>query len=351
MPAVRKKCGGQLAVELFLDYLGGVLPVIDAKLQEYLDVVPRDSFLQQYLYGILQEFVARGGKRVRPAMTMMACEAVGGEPLLALPSGCAIEFFHAAALMHDDIMDGSEIRRDEKCAHILHGVPLAINTGDFALGLVCTIVVRDPGLDGPTKIAVLDAIGEMSQRTIEGQALDVGWVRDQVYDLKADDYLGMALGKTGYYSGISPIKIGALVGGASTSERQALEHFGKNSAIAFQIQDDVLNIVGTEEATGKDFLNDILESKRTLMVIHCLENASERDHARLVELLRLGHDKSPGQVEEIVAFLHRYDSIEFARALARGLILEARSYLAALRDTPARAALASMADFFLEREH
>ena len=114
----------------------------------------------------------------------------------------------------------ARLRRDEKCAHILHGVPLAINTGDFALGLVCTIVVRDEGLDDRTKIAVLDAIGEMSARTIEGQALDVGWVRDDVYDLTADDYLVMALGKTGYYSGISPLKIGALIGGATDRERR-----------------------------------------------------------------------------------------------------------------------------------
>jgi geranylgeranyl diphosphate synthase type I len=340
-----------LGVELFLDYLGKVLPAIDARLEQYLAVVPKGSFLDQYLYGILQEFVARGGKRVRPAMTMMACEAVGGDPMRALPSGCAIEFFHAAALIHDDIMDGGETRRDVKCAHLIHGIPLAINTGDFALGLVCTIVVRDEGLDDRTKIAVLDAIGEMSQRTIEGQALDVGWVRDDVYHLKADDYLVMALDKTGYYSGISPIKIGALIGGATEKERHALEEFGKNSAIAFQIQDDLLNILGDEATMGKDFLNDILESKRTLMVIHCLENASDRDRDRLAALLRLGHHKDPDQVQEIIAMMQRYESIDYARTLARGLILEARSYLGALRESPARAALASMADFFLEREH
>jgi geranylgeranyl diphosphate synthase, type I len=340
-----------VGVELFLDYLGEVLPAIDARLQHFLDVVPKGSFLDRYLYGILQEFVARGGKRVRPAMTMMACEAVGGDPLRALPSGCAIEFFHAAALIHDDIMDDSETRRDVRCAHLLHGIPLAINTGDFALGLVCTIVVRDEGLDDPTKIAVLDAIGEMSQRTIEGQALDVGWVRDDVYDLTAADYLVMALDKTGYYSGISPIKIGALIGGATTAERSALEQFGKNSAIAFQIQDDLLNILGDEATMGKDFLNDILESKRTLMVIHCLENAPVGDRERLAALLRLGRRKGPDQVQEIVGMMQRCGSIDYARALARNLILEARSYLGALRDSRARAALGSMADFFLEREH
>lgn len=337
-------------LELFLDYLSRSRPVIDARLRDYLDVTKPGDTLHTYLYGILDEFVARGGKRVRPAMAMMACEAVGGDPLRALPSGCAIEFFHAAALIHDDIMDASVLRRDDECVHVTHGIPLAINTGDFALGLVCTIVVRDEGLDDRTKIAVLDAIGEMSARTIEGQALDVGWVRDDVYDLTADDYLFMALGKTGYYSGVSPLKIGALIGGASDTERQALQRFGKNAAIAFQIQDDLLNVLGDESIIGKDRLTDILEGKRTLMLIHCLENAREADRARLVELLRVGTKKTSAQVEEIVGFLHAYESIGYARDLARSLIVESRSYLTALPESSAKEALAAMADFFLERE-
>ncbi len=339
-----------MGVERFLAYLAAARPVIDRSLHEYLDVVEASSSLHTYLYGILDEFVARGGKRVRPAMAMMACEAVGGEPKRALPSGCAVEFFHAAALIHDDIMDGSELRRDAATAHIVHGVPLAINTGDFALGLVCTIVVRDKGLDDRTKISVLDAIGEMSARTIEGQALDVGWVRDDVYDLTPDDYLYMALGKTGYYSGISPLKIGALVGGASPEQQAALEHFGKNAAIAFQIQDDLLNLTGDEQSTGKDYLNDILESKRTLMVIHALESTQGAQRERMVSLLRRGTQKTDAEVREVVELLQDVGSIDFARQTARTLILEARSYLIPLPESSARDALASMADFFLERE-
>jgi geranylgeranyl diphosphate synthase type I len=340
-----------MSVDLFVDYLIGVSPEIDEKLHQFLDKASKTSSLYTYLYSILDEFISRGGKRVRPAMTMLACEAVGGEPRKALASGCAIEFFHAAALIHDDIMDASIMRRDQKCAHIIHGEPLAINAGDYALGLVCTIVVRDPGLTDATKLAVLDVIGEMSARTVEGQALDVGWVRDDVYDLTTDDYLDMALGKTGYYSGIAPLKVGAIIGGATAEERKALVAFGKNSSIAFQIQDDLLNIVGDEQTLGKDFLNDVLESKRTLMIIHCLEQAEAADKKRLVELLRVGHDKSHEEVMEVVGLLRRYDSVGFARSLARNLIVEAGSYLSVLRESAARDVLMSMADFFLDREH
>jgi geranylgeranyl diphosphate synthase type I len=339
-----------MGVDLFIDYLAGVTPEIDEKLHEYLARVSEDSPLHRYLYGILDEFITRGGKRVRPAMAMLACEAVGGEPRKALASGCAIEFFHAAALIHDDIMDASMMRRDQKCAHILHGEPLAINAGDYALGLVCTIVVHDPLLDDATKLAVLQVIGEMSARTVEGQALDVGWVRDDVYALTPDDYLDMALGKTGYYSGIAPLKVGAIVGRATEEEKKALEGFGKNSSIAFQIQDDLLNILGDERTTGKDYLTDVLESKRTLMVIHCLNAAEPADRERLVALLRLGHGKNLEHAAEVVELLERYGSIGYARSVARDLIMEARGHLVAVRESHAREVLASMADYFLERE-
>ncbi len=336
--------------ELFLDYLLRATPDIDRRLHQYLDVVSRDSPLRRYLYDILDEFIARGGKRARPAMAMLACEAVGGEPRKALSAGCAIEFFHAAALIHDDIMDTSMLRRGQKCAHIVYGEPLAINAGDYALGLVCTIVVRDPLLDDATKLAVLDVIGEMSARTVEGQALDVGWVRDHVYDLTPADYLDMALGKTGYYSGIAPLKVGALIGGGTAEEVETLQEFGKDSSIAFQIQDDLLNILGDVDTMGKDYLTDVLESKRTLMVIHCLSVAEPADRERLVELLRAGHDKSLEQAAEVVDLMNTYDSLGYARKTAHQLIIRARLSLDRISDTPAREILASMADFFLERE-
>jgi geranylgeranyl diphosphate synthase type I len=283
-------------------------------------------------------------------MAMLACEAAGADPSRALASGCAIEVFHAAALIHDDIMDDSLLRRGMECAHILHGTPLAINAGDYALGLVCTMVVRDKGLDDSTKLAVLEVISEMSERTVEGQALDVGWVRDGIFDLTPDDYMRMALGKTGYYSGIAPLRAGAIIGGATKEEIEALAGFGKSCSIAFQIQDDLLNVLGDVDTMGKDYLSDVQESKRTLMVIHCLSEASPSDRERLVALLQSGSEKSPEQTEEILGMLKRCGSVEYARGVAVGLIAEGRSYLTAVRPSRARNILGSMADYMLERQ-
>jgi geranylgeranyl diphosphate synthase type I len=339
-----------MSEEPFLKYLAAVGPKIDAHLHGYLTTVPKGSALDRYLYGILAEFIMRGGKRMRPAMAMLACEAAGDDPMRALASGCAIEVFHAAALIHDDIMDGSLLRRGQECAHIMHGTPLAINAGDYALGLVCTMVVRDRGLDDATKLAVLEVISEMSERTVEGQALDVGWVRDGIFDLTPDDYMVMALGKTGYYSGIAPLKAGAVIGGATEAEIDALAGFGKNCSIAFQIQDDLLDILGDAGTMGKDHLSDIQESKRTLMVIHCLTEARAGDRERLIELLRLGNKKSAGETDEVLGLLKRYGSVKHARSIAAGLIAEGRCYLEAVRPSRARDILSSMAGYFLERQ-
>ena len=336
--------------ERFTQYLTSVIPQIDAHIHEYLTKVPPGSSLDRYLYRILDEFIMRGGKRMRPAMAMLACEAAGSDAQRALATGCAIEVFHAAALIHDDIMDGSLLRRGEPCAHVTHGTSLAINAGDYALGLVCTLVVRDKGLDDSTKLAVLEVISEMSERTVEGQALDVGWVRDEIYDLTPDDYMQMALGKTGYYSGIAPLKAGAIIGGATEEEMEALAGFGKNCSIAFQIQDDLLNVIGDEDTMGKDLLSDILESKRTLMVIHCLAEAQPADRERLVELLRLGNEKSAEEAQEVLAMMVRHGSIDYARSIAERLIGDGQAYLDLVRQSEARNILEAMAEYFLERQ-
>lgn len=336
--------------ELYTNYLASVGVLVDDYILRYLRREPPGSSLHRYLYGILEEFIGRGGKRTRPALAMLACEAVGDDPLRALSAGCAIEVFHVAALIHDDIMDSSRLRRGERCVHLIHGEPLAINAGDYALGLVSTMVLDDPALDDATKLAVLRVISEMSRRTIEGQAFDVGWVRDDIYDLTMDDYLQMALRKTGYYSGIAPLKAGTIIGGAAPEEMEALTEFGRCCSIAFQIRDDLLNVTGDEAAMGKDYLSDVLESKRTLIIIHCLGQASPRDRERLVNLLRLGSKKTQEQAEQVVGLMERYGSLDYARSVAHDLVVQGQAQLAKLAESRARAILYSIADYFLERE-
>lgn len=303
--------------------------------------------MARYLYGPLAEFSANAGKRHRPLICLLACEAVGGDPDKARASAAAVEHFHTAALIHDDIEDSSLTRRGEPCLHVREGEGLAINAGDLALSLVTGAVVDDPSLDDTTKLRVLGELVDMTTRTIEGQALDIGWARDGRFDLTVDDYLLMANHKTAYYSGAVPLAVGAIIGGGSEAQVEALRAFGMAAGLAFQIQDDVLNLVGKKESVGKDFRSDITEGKRTLVAIHALQHSPDRD--RLLAILS-SHETSAEVLEEAVDIMRRAGSIDYANDYARDLVVAAKRDLdEALPPSKAKNLLLSMADFFIKR--
>ncbi|TLM97869.1 MAG: polyprenyl synthetase family protein, partial [Actinobacteria bacterium] len=290
---------------------------------------------------------ANAGRRHPPLTALPAGEAVGGASKKAWPSAAAIDHFHTAALIHDDIMDSSLTRRGEACLHVVEGEALAINAGDLALSLVTGTVVDDPGLDDATKLRVLKELVDMTTRTIEGQALDIGWARDDRFDLTVQDYLVMADHKTAFYSGAVPLAIGAIVGNGSEEQVEVLRSFGMAAGLAFQIQDDVLNLVGKKESVGKDFRSDITEGKRTLCAIHALTHSPERER-----LLAIFAERSsdPAVLAEAVDIFQRAGSIDFAQDYAEELVLSAKRDLeAALPKSKSRDLLASMADFFVKR--
>ncbi len=320
------------------------------RIDEYLATFFGDGThpdMTRYLYGPLSEFSANAGKRHRPLICLLACEAVGGDPERAKASAAAVEHFHTAALIHDDIEDSSLTRRGEPCLHVREGAGLAINAGDLALSLVTGAVVDDPLLDDTTKLRVLKELVDMTTRTIEGQALDIGWARDSRFDLTVDDYLLMANHKTAYYSGAVPLAVGAIIGGGSEEQVEALRAFGMAAGLAFQIQDDVLNLVGKKESVGKDFRSDITEGKRTLVAIHALQHSPERD--RLLAILS-AHETGADVLGEAVEIMERSGSVAYANDYARDLVVAAKRDLdAELPKTKAKELLLSMADFFIKR--
>lgn len=303
--------------------------------------------MNTYLYGPLAEFSANAGKRHRPLICQLACEAVGGDPKKAQRSAAAIEHFHTAALIHDDIEDGALTRRGEPALHIKEGEALAINAGDLALSLVTGSVVSDELLEDAIKLRVLKELIDMTTRTIEGQALDIGWARDNRFDLKVEDYLLMAKHKTGFYSGAIPLAVGAIIGGADEEVVEALRDYGMAAGLAFQIQDDLINLIGDD--TSKDYRIDITEGKRTLCVIHALNASTEG--ARLIEILEMGTD-DPALLAEAVDILQRAGSLDFAREYSTNLVLSAKEAIdKALPASKAKKVLISMADFFVNRKY
>lgn len=311
--------------------------------------IPRGTHgdMDRYLYDPLIAYSKNGGKRHRPLICFAACRAVGGDMALATSAAAAIEHFHSAALIHDDIADEAELRRGEPCLHLTQGMGLAINMGDLALSLVNGTVINDPALDDHMKVRVVNELIDMTRRTIEGQALDIGWARDGRYDILPEDYLVMATHKTAHYSGAVPLAIGAIIGGGSETEVEALRNYGLDTGLAFQIQDDLLNLVGSEESTQKDFRNDITEGKRTLMVVHALQHSTTRE--RLIEILS-SKEKDAAVLAEAVDLMEVSGSIEYARTYAENLTSIAKNRLIDMvPPSPSRDLLISMADWFVMR--
>lgn len=335
-------------IESFEDYLDRYADRVGDAINSF---IPKGSHpdMDRYLYSPLMQYSRNGGKRHRPLICFAACMAVGGDAAKALSAAAAVEHFHTAALIHDDIADEAELRRGEPCLHLREGLGLAINVGDLGLQMVNGTVAKDPNLDDHTKVRVLTELIEMTKRTIEGQALDIGWARDGRYDISPEDYLVMATCKTAHYSGAVPLAIGAIIGGGTETQIEGLRNYGLDTGLAFQIQDDLLNLVGKSESTKKGFRDDITEGKRTLVVVHALKNLEKADRERLIELLS-SHTKDPADLDEAVAIMNKSGSIDYARNYAENLTSIAKNRLVdMIEPSRPRDLLISMADWFVSR--
>lgn len=331
----------------FSAYLSEHLDEFNAYLASTLADRTDSADIERYLYGPLAGFSDNAGKRTRPLICLLAARAVGGNPKAALSAAAAIEHFQSGALIHDDIADNGQLRRGKPCLHISEGEGLAITCGDLALIMVTETVLADDALDADVKLRVLSELTDMTVRTIEGQALDLGWVHDGRFDLTVEDYVDMATHKTAYYSGAAPLACGAIIGGGTDAQIEALRSFGMKVGLAFQIQDDLLNLIGTDEAKAKDFRSDITEGKRTLVAVHALSCSDARDE--LVDILASGTD-DPARLQRAVDLFEEAGSIEFARAYAHELTEGAKAALEPVElDARCRELLLSMADFFVDR--
>lgn len=264
--------------------------------------------------------MALTGKGVRPALCIATAMAFGGAEVNALPSAAALEMLHNAFLVHDDIEDGSELRRNQPTMVAQHGVPLAVNTGDAMNALSMRLLRRNVALLGaPTAMRIYEEFDALLIGTLEGQAIELGWIHDNAVDVTASDYLRMTLKKTCLYSFIHPMRIGALVADGRCQDLERFDRFGFFIGAAFQIQDDVLNLAG-DSRYGKELGGDLLEGKRSLILAHLFQHASASDVARLRGFLARPRERRlPRELGWIRDLLDRHGSIAYARRASRDL--------------------------------
>jgi geranylgeranyl diphosphate synthase type II len=321
-----------------------------------LAAVP-DAEPHDWLYRLVRSYPSRPGKAIRPALCLATCRAFGGCDEDALGAAVAIEMLHNAFLVHDDIVDGSERRRGRPTLSAEHGSGLALNAGD-ALAVLANKVLRQHSrrLDDDVSEHLLDEFDTMALRTLEGQATELGWRRDAVARLAPEDYLELIMHKTCWYTTIHPLRVGALLGSGGRADLRPMVRFGFHLGAAFQIQDDLLNLVGDESLYGKEINGDLREGKRTLVLIHLIGAAVGPDRLVAERYLSLSSDeRTPAIVAEIRDLIDAYGSIEFARAYAEGIANSALDAFeiafAPARPGPDTEFVRAMVPYMLGRHH
>jgi geranylgeranyl diphosphate synthase, type II len=312
----------------FIAVVEGRLRAVSKVIRRFmLDAMP-DGEPGQWLYAPMREYPSRPGKALRPSLCISAGRAFGADPDDLLGFAVAIELLHNAFLVHDDIADGSEMRRGRPTLSATHGIAAALNAGD-GLAVVAGQVLRRATrrLDRDLADLVWGEFDTMAMRTLEGQAIEVGWRLDQIEDLAPEDYLNLIMHKTCWYTTIHPLRVGAIVGSGGTVELGPLVRFGFHFGAAFQIRDDLLNLVGDEQIYGKEILGDLYEGKRTLPLVHLLSVARDEDRALVRKYLTLTRsERSAELVRTVRALMDDYGSLTFTSEYAEGILLVAEEY-------------------------
>jgi geranylgeranyl diphosphate synthase, type II len=322
--------------------LASAPPVVDETLREYGTLIRGavQDYLpsvepRRYLYDLVADYPGRGGKMMRPSLCIAAARALGAQldPLL-IAAAVSIELMHNAMLVHDDIEDESDRRRGRPTLHSMVGVAMAINAGDaLALASLRPLLQTARYADPRLALRLLEETERMARESAEGQALELGWRADNVTALGARDYFEMVLKKTCWLATIHPVRVGALIASPWRVDRDAFVRFGFFLGAAFQIQDDVLNLVGDEHAYGKELAGDLREGKRTLMLIRLFELATDVERARLTRYLAApAAQRSDDDQRWLLTRLHHYGCIDHARQVAHGMACAAAREYAALFD-------------------
>lgn len=265
------------------------------------------------------------GKRLRPAIAMLTCAALGGDPLTAAPVGVAIELLHNFTLIHDDIQDKSDTRRHRPTVWTLWGIEQAINAGDalFAASQLPLLGLTRRGVQATTVVELVDAFNRMTIEIVEGQVLDLSFEgRD---DISAADYVEMIAGKTAAIVQFAA-RSGAILAGAPVETKDRFAEFGLALGLGYQVRDDALGVWGAASVTGKTTADDIRRRKQSLPIVLLRQRVSPAELSRLNKIYDEKEIDDSG-VAEVLALLNRYDIASAVSSMVDGFHQQALAAL------------------------
>lgn len=288
---------------------------------------------------VAEHIVSAGGKRLRPMLVMLAGRATGSVGAEHHQLAAIVEFIHTSTLLHDDVVDESDLRRGRSTANAIWGNAASVLVGDFLYSRSFQLMVE---LD---RMPVMRILADTTNRIAEGEVLQLLHVRNPDTDEAA--YLNVIERKTAVLFAAGT-KLGALASGADEATQQALYDYGMQLGYAFQIADDVLDYSGDADALGKNLGDDLAEGKATLPLIHAMAQATPDVRARLRSIVETGDTDA---LPEVLAAIEAAGSLEYSRARALAYAQAAERALAGLDDNEAVAALRGLARYAVERGH
>ena len=298
------------------------------------------------LYQPMQYMMNLGGKRLRPALLLMGCDAFGGDIYQAINPAIAIEVFHNFTLMHDDIMDNAPLRRGKTTVHEKWNSSVGILSGDAMLVEGYKLMMQ---VDEKVLRPVLEIFNDTAIAVCEGQQLDMNF--EQLKEVRIESYLNMIRLKTAVVLG-GALKIGALIAGAEKQDADLIYAFGEDLGIAFQLQDDILDVYGNPEKFGKQVGGDILSNKKTYLLIKALETANENQLQELNSWLQVTDFEA---VKKVSAVRNLFDQMEIREKAEQEMNRYAQRALQSLKDLPLaemqKSQLFEFADMLLVREN
>jgi len=311
------------------------------------------------LYEAARYLLEAGGKRLRPAMLLMAGEAIADVPpgstdyrsfpdrqggsVDLMVAAVSVEIVHLFTLIHDDIMDEDDLRRGVPAVHRAYDTKTAILAGDTLYSKAFEVMLRT-GAPDDRSVRALDSLARTCTEICEGQAMDIGFEEGDAVGVS--EYLSMIERKTAVLYGAAAA-LPAVLLGTDESVRRALYQYGVDVGRGFQIQDDVLDLVMSSDAIGKRRGSDLIEGKQTLITVHAREAGVDVDG--LVE--GAAEAVSDADIEAAVATLDEAGSIDYARETAREFVESGKAELEVLPDNDAKDLLADVADYLIERDH
>ena len=260
------------------------------------------------LYEPISYILTLGGKRMRPALLLLACDLFGGDVDSAICPALAIEVFHNFTLMHDDIMDNAPLRRGKITVHERWNKNVGILSGDVMLVHAYQLMMQ---VKEHLLRTVLDIFNETAVGVCEGQQVDMEF--EQRHNVSIDEYLTMIRLKTAVLLG-GALKIGALIGGADIKDAELIYSFGENLGIAFQLQDDILDVYGDPEKFGKQVGGDIISNKKTFLLIKALELANEIQLNELTNWINLKQFDNTEKVEAITTIYSKLNIRDYSES-------------------------------------